>query len=174
MNQQNESKEDHISLREIRPRFRVESPYSMEELMSKLKNGIENPEASCIGKVIHGHATFSPPVKEQHYWSPQLGLSFEMTEKGTLLRGLYGPRPEVWTMFVLFYSIIGLSGLVVLIIGMSQLSLGKTANVLWLVPVLGSVFLTLFLVANRGKKLGYEQIQLLHHFLERTLGFPIF
>ncbi|MFY0625507.1 MAG: hypothetical protein JXR07_04390 [Reichenbachiella sp.] len=165
--------EEHLSMKEIRPRFRIESSDKMDELIRKLKEGLENPAAPCQGKVIHGHATLSPLQSEQHYWSPQLGLSIEETENGTLLRGLYGPRPEVWTLFVLFYSVIGLAGLVVLIIGMSKLTLGKSADILWLVPILGTIFLTLFLVANRGKNLGKDQIKILHNFLEKCTGLDV-
>lgn len=165
---------DHaLSMTEIRPRFRAISNDDMDTIKEKLSTSLENKDATCQGKIIHGHATFSLPTKDQHYWSPQLGLSFEETEEGTLLRGLYGPRPEVWTMFVLFYSVVGLASLVVLIIGFSQFSLGKPAEILWLLPVLITVFLTLFLVANRGKNLGKEQIIILHHFLENSTGLKI-
>ncbi len=161
---------EELSLNEVRPRFRVISPLSIEELMKKLKSRLSQGDAPCIGEVIHGHATLKIPKKDQHYWSPQLGLTFEKTEEGTLIRGLYGPRPEVWTMFVLFYSVIGFAVMVISVFGFSSWSLGKSVEFLWSVPVLILIFLSLYLVANQGKKLGKEQIHILHHFFESTIG----
>lgn len=158
--------EDHISVADVRPRFKVETPYSIDELLEKIKSGLSAKNATCEGNVIHGHATVFLPKDKQHYWSPQLTLNLEETESGSILRGMYAPRPEVWTMFVLFYSIIGFAALVISVVGYSQWSLGNSATILWFVPVLGAIFLTLYLVSYSGKKMGYNQMVTLHNFVE--------
>ena len=164
---------EEISMEEIRPRFRLTSNLSIEEIGNKIKEALGRSQAECIGQVIHGHATIKMPVKDQHYWSPQLNMTLEKTSEGTRIRGLYGPRPEVWTMFVLFYTIIGLATLAVLVFGMSYMMLGQSFWVIWLVPVFLIIFLTLFLVANRGKSMGKDQIHVIHHFVEEAVGFPL-
>ncbi len=105
-------------------------------------------------------------VEEQHYWSLQLQISFEETENGTMMRGLYGPRPAVWTMFVFFYAVIGFAVLIVSMLGLSFLTMDKPVTILWAVPVLVIVFFSLYLVAYSGKKMGYEQLVILHQFIE--------
>jgi len=123
--------------------------------------------------VKHGYGNLSLPTVEQHYWSPQLSLTLEKTETGTEIRGLYGPRPAVWTMFVFFYSFLGFAILIISIVGLTNLSLDKSANILWFVPALIIVFLTLYLVSYSGQKLGYKQIETLHEFIEKSTGLRI-
>jgi hypothetical protein len=148
----------------VRPRFKIETHYSVEELKRKLQEGLQQEHATCIGLVNPGYVTLYIPRKDQHYWSPQLNLTFEETEKGCVLRGLYSPRPAVWTMFVFFYAIIALAVLFIGVLGLSYRMLDKSAAILWLVPVLIVIFLSLYLVAFFGQKLGEKQMIILHDF----------
>jgi hypothetical protein len=148
----------------VRPRFKIETNYRVEELKNKLQEGLHQEAAACIGIVNPGYVTLYIPRKDQHYWSPQLNLTFEETEKGCVLRGLYSPRPAVWTMFVFFYAIIALAVLFIGVLGLSYLMLNKPAAILWLVPVLILIFLSLYLVAYFGQKLGEKQMIILHDF----------
>ena len=86
-----------------------------------------------------------------------------------MIRGLFGPRPQVWTMFVLFYSTIGFAALIVLVFGLSYWSLGKSTLILWWVPVLAALYLTLYLVAYFGQRLGKVQMILLQKFIDKLL-----
>jgi hypothetical protein len=148
----------------VRPRFKLETNYTVEALKKKLHDGLQHDDATCIGIVNPGYVTLYIPHKDQHYWSPQLNLTFEETEKGCVLRGLYSPRPAVWTMFVFFYAIIGLAVLFIGVLGLSYLMLDKPAAILWLVPALILIFLSLYLVAHFGQKLGEKQMIILHDF----------
>ena len=148
----------------VRPRFKIETNYPVEVLRKKLQDGLEHEKATCIGIVNPGYVTLYIPHKDQHYWSPQLNLTFEETETGCVLRGLYSPRPAVWTMFVFFYAIIGLAVLFIGVLGLSYLMLDKPATILWLVPVLSLIFFSLYLVAHFGQKLGEKQMTILHDF----------
>lgn len=149
----------------VRPRFKMETNYSVSSLKQKLQDGLQQKSAPCIGTVNDGYVTIYIPPADQHYWSPQLNLTFEETENGSTLRGLYSPRPVVWTMFVFFYSIIGLAILFIGILGLSYWMLGKSAAILWLVPILMLVFLSLYGVAHFGQKLGEKQMIILHDFM---------
>lgn len=148
----------------VRPRFKIETHYAVAALKKKLQDGLQHHDATCIGIVNPGYVTLYIPRKDQHYWSPQLNLTFEETEKGSVLRGLYSPRPAVWTMFVFFYALIGLGILFIGVLGLSYLMLDKPATILWLVPVLVLIFFSLYLVAHFGQKLGEKQMIILHDF----------
>lgn len=167
--------EDHSPTHGIRPRFKFIIDDSVENISNKINNYIKHPDSPCIGKVVYGHAVLEVPKKDQHYWSPQLSLSIHENEdgEGTMIRGLYGPRPTVWTMFIFFYTAIGFASLIISIVGFSRMSLGKPSAILWFLPVLILIFLTLYLVANYGKKMGHDQMEILHHFVEGSLGVTI-
>ncbi len=154
----------------VRPRFKMETSYSSEQLLAKIKQALESENATCTGQVHSRYATIYIPHEDQHYWSPQLSLSVEETENGAILRGLYGPRPVVWTMFIFFYSVIGVAILFIGILGLSYLSLGKDPSILWVIPILTIIFLSLYLVAHFGQKLGHDQMIILHTFIEKAVG----
>lgn len=154
----------------VRPRFRITVPYAKEELTQRIKQGLNQPNPPCRGEAGHGYVSLVLPTEELHYWSPQLSLSAQETDEGTILRGMYTPKPSVWMMFVFFYAALGFGTLVISIVGFSNWSLGKDATLLWLVPVLLAAFLSLYLVAYFGKKTGYEQMVTLHHFIEECIG----
>ncbi|HCM75667.1 MAG TPA: hypothetical protein DIS90_04760 [Cytophagales bacterium] len=157
----------------VRPRFKIESEFSVETLKKKIEEGLGQEQAPCTGSVNPGYITLYIPQKDQHYWSPQLNLTFEETEKGSLIRGLYGPRPVVWTMFVFFYSIIGLAILFIGVLGLSYWMLGKSTSILWLEPILILIFLSLYLVAYSGQKLGEKQMIILHDFIVKCTNLVI-
>ncbi len=73
-------------------------------------------------------------------------------------------------MFVFFYAVIGFAILVISIVGFSNLSLGNPGPILWFLPLLIIVFLSLYFVAHQGQKLGHDQMLLLHDFVEDSTG----
>ncbi|MCB0707104.1 MAG: hypothetical protein KDC34_17430 [Saprospiraceae bacterium] len=164
--------EQAVKLR-VRPRFQVESPDSTSVLADKIKSALAKDGAACKGRIKHGYATLAIPHEAQHYWSPQLTLTLEELDNGSLLRGVYAPRPAVWTMFVFFYAVIAFAVLVISIVGLSSVSLGNSGAILWFVPVLILLFLSLYLVAFFGQKLGHDQMVILHNFIEESTGLSI-
>ena len=168
-----DSSSDATIIRRVRPRFKVSCDESIDSIVSRIKAALDSEKAPVFGNVHSSSTTLYIPLKDQHYWSPQLSLSFEEEDGKTTIRGLYGPRPVVWTMFVFFYTIIGLAILFILVFGYSYLSLGKSGAILWLVPVLMVIFLSLYLVAYFGQKLGKKQMVILHDFIVDCLGVDI-
>jgi hypothetical protein len=160
----------HPVLTRIRPRFQVDLPLSPQALEEGLRAGLTAPDAPCLGHVKHGYASLALPAADQHYWSPRLTLTIEEHDGGSRLRGLYGPRAEVWTMFVFFYALLGFGIVMTAIVGLSRASLGRPSTILWAVPALAVAFATLWLVSYSGQKLGSGQMHVLHGFVERCCG----
>lgn len=160
---------EHITFKRIRPKIRVESDLAPEKIIEAIKEHLSKPDVACEGKILPGFATIYPLKEEQHYWSPQLTLTIEKTESGSLIRGLYGPKPSVWTMFMFFYSFIGFITMIAIMISLSYWSLGVESLIVWSVPVLVLVFLSLYLVAYLGQKFGHKQMAHIHKFLEDCL-----
>lgn len=162
--------ENPIPIYRVRPRFQKTFAQDAATLVALIQAGLSAPGVVCKGEVHETYGYLVLPVSEQHYWSPQLSLTLEEADAGTLLRGIYGPRPALWMMFVFFYSVIGFAATIVGIVGSSRLMMKESAAILWWIPVLVLVFLSLYLVAYFGKQKGYEQMVTLHHFLEDCLG----
>ena len=163
-----------LAVNHIRPRFSVESELTMDDISNRITNALKKEGSSCIGYANSRYAMITIPEKDQHYWSPQLKISMEELEDGmTEVRGVYGPRPAVWTMFVFFYFFIFVSITVIGIVGMSNMSLDKPANILWFIPALLLVFASLFLTSHFGKMKGRTQIITIHKFFEKHSGFQV-
>lgn len=164
---------EEITVRHVRPRFYVLTDKTPKELADQINEALKSPEAKVKGKAYEQFWSFSLPEEEQHYWSPRLKVTVDTSPEGTEVRGLYGPRSSVWTMFVFFYSSIGFSIVVIAMLGMSYLTLDKPAGILWAVPVLILMFFSLYLVAYMGKKKGYDQMVKLHQCVEKATGLSL-
>jgi len=162
--------EDHLPTSGVRPRFKIETDLQPEDISNKIQEGLKKHEVTCIGTTNPRFISLRIPLTEHHYWSPQLSITLEDTPEGSIVRGVFGPRPAVWTMFIFFYTVIGLAILVVGVLGLSKLSLDKSGDIIWLVPALLAVFFSLFGVASRGKKLGHNQMLALQNFFEKSTG----
>ncbi len=154
----------------IRPRFRLEVPYSPEILKEKIRLALDINDEMCKGNIVDNHVILKIPISQQHYWSPMLTIDLEPIDSGSLIRGLFGPKPEIWTMFVFFYSAIGFLTLMGLIFGFSQLMLKMNAYGLWAVPAGGSLLIGLFVISKFGQRLGQKQMHQLKEFLDNSLN----
>ena len=159
----------------IRPRFKDTYNVDPKEVENLIRKHLKEPNCPCTAKIIPGFIVLRILQKEQHFWSPQLSLSFEKDENTgmTVIRGLYGLNPTVWAVFTFGYAAISISALFLGFYGFSQYSLGQEAPVLWSLPFLGLAALILYLVAQFGQKLGVEQTFALHHFFEGSVGHRI-
>ncbi len=169
------SQESHLPPFAVRPRFEVELAMDQELVIQKINKGLSSADAKCTGVAILGFITIRIPPLERHYWSPELAVTFDDCENGKncLLRGRYGPAPSVWTMFVFFYAVIGVVLMFLSVVGLSRYSLDMPASILWWVPALLVLLLSLYLVSYFGQKLGHDQLETLHGFLEKCLGMEI-
>ena len=160
----------------LRPRFQHLTPLPPIHIESLINQRLKSNHSSVVGMAGGGIVILKIKDSERHYWSPQLQLSLEATPDGTLIHGLYGPNPVVWSMFFLGYGAIGIASLFISIIGFSRKTLGMEAPVLWWLLLLGGMALFLYVIAQLGQKRGAEQTFTLHHFYEEMIDdkVPIF
>ena len=156
----------------IRPRFKETYSLTPNEVEELVREHLKEPDCPCIATVIQGFIVLQILPKEQHFWSPQLSLSFEKEEESerTIIRGLYGPNPTIWTGFVFIYAVLGIAALFIAMAGVTHLQLGMECKLLWILPMLALAALALYIIAQTGQKLGVEQTFTLHHFFEESIG----
>ena len=154
----------------VRPKFRKECPCKPKDLVERINKRLETQHDQIEGKVFLTHGLFRILPVHQHFWSPQLNVSFEETDDGTVLRGMYGPHPTVWAVFLFGYAILGLALFFTTIIGLVKYSLHIESQILWLLPFFLGGLAILYFVAQTGQKMGAEQTFQLHHFFEESIG----
>jgi len=154
---------------QIRPAFRRQLPCAPAKVIRYLKRELVQLDAPCTGSFYDRHAILDVPSDDQHFWSPQLSLDFEPFDGGTLIRGLFAPRPSVWTMYVAAYAILGFSGIIALLFGTSQWSLGMEASALWVLPFAGLLAVLVYGTAWAGQRLSRDQMEDLRVFIDDAL-----
>jgi cbb3-type cytochrome oxidase subunit 3 len=147
----------------LRPRFKLEINKNNEDALKTLENTKESQKIFIISRVDN-HVFIRIPNKDQHFWSPQLHLEIDD------LKGLFGPKPSVWTMFVFFhFAVIGLF-IIAGVWAYSNWSLKTDYGLqLGIMIALIGVWFFLYFAGRMGKKKGADEMRQLCNFLENTL-----
>lgn len=154
-----------------RPKFKITSSRNVIDIVRLLADALEKTSLPVEGKVFNSHGLLRIKPEQQHYWSPQLSISFEETEDNqTIIRGMYGPNPSVWAIFLMGYILLGLGIFFMTMIGLVRMNLKLDASILWIVPFLMGGTFILWLVAQTGQKVGAEQTFMIHHFFEESIN----
>jgi hypothetical protein len=154
---------------EMRPRFQLEIPLPPADVHGRLESKLACDGCPCRANVLGNHVEVTIREDLRHFWSPHLSLELKEAQKGSVLNGLFGPSPNVWTMFLAGYAFLVLTAFFAGVLGLVQLSLGEppwglgvavTSFFGCAIPYAGSVV---------GRRLAAEQMELLRCFLEETL-----
>jgi Na+/melibiose symporter-like transporter len=156
----------------LKPRFKMEFEANEEEILDKFKDNLKDENCKYCSKIIDKHIVIDVPVDEDHFWSPQLNVEIEKDEnKKTIVKGVLGPKPQVWTFFMFLHFAVAVAFFVFLVIFYTKWSLNQE----YLFPmimtiILPVVWVVLYFFGQLGKKFGYKQMVELHDFLMKTLG----
>lgn len=140
--------------------------------MNKIRRLLAKKPAHIHGRILDHHVILDIVGDEVHYWSPQLNFRVEedIDKPGqTIVAGLIGPRPGVWTLFVFIYFLIALAGFVVTSIGFSKWILGNYSHMLWALPVSILFMLSAYRVGKYGEQLAADQTELLKDFVRQAI-----
>jgi hypothetical protein len=90
----------------LRPRFKIELPFNNETVLKDFEIAKSSQKEYIVNR-IDDHVFIKFPKQKQHFWSPQLHLEInEVDEKSSLLHGLFGPNPTVWTFFMFLHFMV--------------------------------------------------------------------
>ena len=153
----------------LRPRCRIVTQNSPQVVLEQIKNKLKDQNVGLEGQVVQEHAFIRIPEEKQHYWSPELHVWAREQDGETIVYGVMGPKPKIWTMFMFIYT-----GVLTLTFfgssyGIIQLMLGIKADFLWSIPFGLLAIGLVFAAAKYGQHKGNSQTQLLKKFLEESV-----
>lgn len=154
----------------LRPRFKLE----LEQTSEWALQAFEKAKHQTSQFVIHrsdDHVFIKIPKEKQHFWSPQLDLEiFQFEGEKTEVRGLFGPKPSVWTLFMfLHFVVIGL-GISVGVWAYSNAALQLPYDMQMVALfVLGIGWFVLYFAGRMGKSAGKKEMIALDQFMRQTL-----
>lgn len=155
----------------LQPRFKIEVVENVEQVLKKLRNGLEIESCKFRSKIITHHVIIDVPIEEEHYWSPQLHIEVEKSENNKIIvKGVLGPKPKVWTFFMFLHFIVAIAFLVFFVMFYTKWSLKQDYNFAMIMClVMPVIWVVLYFVGQFGKKLGYDQMVELHDFMVKIL-----
>jgi len=156
----------------LKPRFKMEFDESQETILNKFKANLAEVDCEYCSKISGNHIFLDVPKVEDHFWSPQLAVEVVKGEDGkTIVKGVLGPKPQVWTLFMFIHFAAALAFTVFSVLFYVKWSLGKEAQFYkFMVIALPILWIALYFAGQWGKKMGYKQMLELDHFLMKTLG----
>lgn len=90
----------------LRPRFKIELPYHNDVVLKDFEMAKTSQKEFIVNR-IDDHVFIKFPKQKEHFWSPQLHLEInEVDKKSSLLHGLFGPKPTVWTFFMFLHFMV--------------------------------------------------------------------
>ena len=123
--------------------------------------------------MVDNHIILDIVGNEVHYWSPQLNFRVEedrLDPNKTIVTGLIGPRPGVWTLFMFIYFSIGILGFFISCFGVSRWMLGEYSHLVLALPIAILFMLTAYKAGKYGERLGADQIEALKQFIRQVIA----
>ncbi|WP_456438725.1 GTP-binding protein [Psychroserpens sp.] len=155
----------------LRPRFKFHVTHENEMLL-KLFEDAKGTQSDFIVSRVDDHVFIKIPKAKQHFWSPQLHLEInkEYDKEGSIIYGLFGPNPTVWTMFMFFHFLAAGLFIAFGIWAYVNSTLGNDYTFqLFFAFFTIVIWFALYFGGRLGKKTGMEEMHQLHHFMRDTL-----
>ena len=154
----------------LKPRFQLDFEMNSEVLLQEMKSHLHDASAYKM-KMVDNHIIIDVPDKETHFWSPQLSIEVEeISEKTSKIKGLFGPKPQVWTFFMFLHFAVATSFLIFGVMAYSNWSLDKNSLLpIVMLVALPIVWVILYFVGSLGKSTGQKQMDELKSFTKTLL-----
>ena len=156
-----------------RPRFKVFTQLSKQEFIDLIKKHLEKNSVEYGGYANNEIAMVRVRKDKDKYWHPQLQIRIEEDEDHLdylVVRGIIGPKPNVWTFFAFLY---GLSGAVFITLGsyaLSEYIVQGTSVWIWAIPVALLIALGTYAASLYGHYIAKFQLGRLFHFVNDLLN----
>jgi hypothetical protein len=142
----------------IRPTFSIPLEPDADSAMATLRERLRGSEYEECSRSRGRCADFFVKDEDRRLWSPCLSIQVEPTGGGSLLRGRFGPHPELWTLFMFSYGAVGFLSVIGLVLGFVQWQSGMQPWGFWGAG-LGFPGLALLLaVSATGQRLSAHQM----------------
>ena len=155
----------------LRPRFKMELKQNNQSVL-QLFEAQKTHQKEFVVSRVNDHVFIRLPKHKQHFWSPELHLEInEIDDSTSMLHGLFGPKPSVWTMFMFFHFIVAGLFFGFGIWAYSNWSL-KTDYFMQLVVVFMMVFIwfALYFAGRLGRASGKPEMEQLYNFMIKILN----
>lgn len=139
-------------------------------LIERVLAHANRPEHRCVSRLLGEHVDITVIREDRHRWSPCIQLEFREGADGTIVDGLVGPHPNVWTAFACGYMTVIAAAVFAFMLGWAQLILATSAWGMWVAGGCLVVVGALYIAARIGQRLGAEQTRKLRKLVDDALA----
>ena len=154
----------------IRPQFTFEVRLPRDDVIERLRDGLEAKRWPLSGAVSSEHVDVRMNEERRHTWSPWLTLWVEEQDAGSRVRGRFGPHPDIWTLYLGLYAAVILVSGAIGLYGVAQWMIDQSAWGLWALPAGCLGVLLVWASAFVGQGLSTEQTMIMRAFVVDSVG----
>lgn len=152
----------------IRPKLTRTSSLPPCQVIDALQEHIV-PGGMVVGSALGNNATLKIQKEHRCFWSPVVEIHVVKRAKGSVIKGVMGPDPKIWTVFML----LNILTIILFFIGMLMLIyqwlFGAAFQVVWSLPASIVVAVLVVIFARIGQMKGKEQIKVLWQFVDSSV-----
>ena len=151
----------------LRPRFSIDLEENQEKLLNRITTFLKSDACKYKSRIVDDHIFIDIPANKSHFWSPQLHFEvLEVDKNSSTLKGLFGPKPQVWTLFMFVHFLVATMflgfGVMAYVRYRLDESLFLPVSMLIALPL---IWLLLYFLGSIGKQTGKRQMKELHDLL---------
>jgi Na+/melibiose symporter-like transporter len=151
----------------LRPRFSIDIQENQVELLERITSFLKRGDCKYSCRVVDEHIFIDVPANKSHFWSPQLHLEvLKEVNNTSKIKGLFAPKPQVWTLFVFIHFIVAFLFLGFGVMLYVRYTLGESLVFpIAMLIALPLIWLLLYFLGRVGKQTGKKQMKELHDLL---------
>jgi len=155
----------------LKPRFKIQRDEDKAIIIKKFSDEFAQGGNKFLGKIIDHHIVIDVPKAEEHFWSPQLHIEIEEVENNTTIKGLFGPKPNVWSLFMFIHFAVALAFVVFLVLVYVRWNLKQDYTfALMMSLIMPVLWFVLYFLGRIGRKKGAQQMHEISNFFSEILN----
>jgi hypothetical protein len=155
----------------LRPRFELFSTETVDDLKACFEKEKNNLSPDFKMNLVGNYIFLGIGLTKREYWSPNLQLELEEYEDGrTHIRGVFGPDPVLWTLFMFLHFVVAGIFLIFGVIAYSKYNLGESFQFdLAVMFVMTNIWFLLYFIARYNRSRGVGQAKELEDLMRKVL-----
>ncbi|MCR9182076.1 MAG: hypothetical protein NXH73_04035 [Flavobacteriaceae bacterium] len=156
---------------QLRPRFEKSVPKSLITIIANAKELSNSLKPDFIINNLDEHIWIYIGKENKKTYSPHLHLELEeLHEGGTKIKGLFGPEPALWTMFMFLHFVVAGIFIIFGVFAYSNWSLGEPFGIhLGVMMLMIIAWFSLYFTARSNRKKGMPQARELEKVMNQLL-----
>jgi hypothetical protein len=142
----------------IRPTFAIPLTPGADEAIGVMRDRLRGTDYEGCTRSKGRCAYFFVDEEERKIWSPHLSVQVEPRPEGSVLRGRFGPHPELWTLFMFLYTAVGFLATIGLMLGFVQWQSDMEPWGFWGIWIGVPGLAVLYGISATGQKLSAHQM----------------